>query len=233
MRSRGLCARLPLYNMNSPLKDCTGVVLAGGENRRMPVLKAFIKVRGESIIQRNIRILGGLFKEVIIVTNQPEAYSSLNTPMAGDVYDIRGPMTGIFTALLNSSHKWIFVSACDMPFINAALIRFMSSKRKNCDAVLPGPLSPSRRSLSGRGKKRAGRRASEPLFAFYSRKLLEPLEAALLGNSRSMKDFLDNKRVKYVTKQEIIKFDATAESFINLNTPQDIERFLLPEDISR
>ena len=218
--------------MNNPLKDCTGVVLAGGENTRMPVLKAFIEVCGESIIQRNIRIMERLFREVFIVTNQPEVYSSLNTLMLGDVYDIRGPMTGIFTALLNSSNKWIFVSACDMPFINEQLIQFMASKRENHDAVLPESFLPSPPPHSG-GQKGRKRRATEPLFAFYSTKLLKPFEGALLGGSRSLKDFLDNKRVKYITKKEINNFDAAAESFINLNTPQDIDRFLQPEDISK
>jgi len=65
----------------------------------MPVLKSFIEVGGQKIIERNIEITKQLFKEVFVVTNQPEHYTSLGTPLLGDVYNTRGPITGIFTAL--------------------------------------------------------------------------------------------------------------------------------------
>ncbi|MBI5666190.1 MAG: molybdenum cofactor guanylyltransferase, partial [Nitrospirae bacterium] len=146
------------------IKDSTGVILAGGENTRMPVLKSFIEVRGQKIIERNIKITRQLFKEVFIVTNQPEYYSYLGATLFGDVYNTRGPMTGIFTALLNSSSNWVFISACDMPFINMELIAYMALKRDNVDIVAP-----------------VTNDKPEPLFAFYSRRLLGAMEEAVLA----------------------------------------------------
>jgi molybdopterin-guanine dinucleotide biosynthesis protein A len=193
--------------MNTIIKECTGVILAGGENTRMPVLKAFIEVNGEKIIERNLKIMRRLFKEIFIVTNQPEFYFYLKVPLLGDVYDVRGPMTGIFTSLLNSSNKWVFISACDMPFINEHLIRYMASKRDGYDAVAPR--------LKGK---------VEPLFAFYSKHLLPSMEKAILANKTGVKDFLNNKMVKYLRIEEIKNIDAELKSFINLNTPKDVER---------
>ena len=193
--------------MNSIVKDCTGVILAGGENKRMPVLKAFIEVEGEKIIERNLKIMKQLFKETFIVTNQPELYIYLKTPLLGDVYDIRGPMTGIFTSLLNSSNKWVFVSACDMPFINGELIKYMASKRDNYDAVVP-----------------MQKNKIEPLFAFYSKQLMPSMEKAIFSNKTGSKDFLRDKRVKYIFNREIKGIDAKAMSFINLNTLKDVGR---------
>lgn len=189
------------------------MILAGGENTRMPVSKAFIKVNGEKIIERNLRIMRRLFSEVLIVTNQPEEYVYLSAQMLGDVYDVRGPMTGIFTALLNSSNEWVFVSACDIPFINEEIISYASSMREGYDAVVPG---------SGK--------AAEPLFAFYSKRLVSSMEQGILSGKRGMKDFLDKKKVKYIKKTEIKGFDPEAKSFINLNTPEDIERYLQPQE---
>ncbi len=202
--------------MTTFLKDCSAVILAGGENRRMPVLKAFIEVGGEKLIERNVRIMKDLFEDITIVTNQPEAYTYLEVPMLGDVYDIRGPMTGIFTALLNSSKQWIFVSACDMPFVNTDLIKHMSTVRKGFDAVVP--------MLQGK---------AEPLFSFYSKRLLTSMEKTVLGDNKSLKDFLDMKRVQYIPTDQIKKFDPEASSFINLNTPQDVDRYLDHKDILR
>jgi molybdopterin-guanine dinucleotide biosynthesis protein A len=202
--------------MNTISENCSSVILAGGENKRMPVLKAFIDVDGDKIIEKNLRIMKALFRENMIVTNQPEAYTYLGVPLLGDIYDTRGPMSGVVTALLNSSSNWIFVSACDMPFLNPALIEYMVSKRSGCDAVVPV--------ISGK---------QEPLCALYSKRLFNSMEKALLGGHKSLRDFLNSKRVKYIESADIKTFDPAGLSFINLNTPQDIHRYLSPEDRSR
>jgi molybdopterin-guanine dinucleotide biosynthesis protein A len=197
---------VPISNI---IKDTTGVILAGGENTRMPLLKAFIRVKGRTIIGRNLEVYRDIFDKTFIITNQPGAYSHLRTPMLGDIYDIRGPMTGILTSLINSPVKWIFVSACDMPFISKELITLMAGQRKGYDAVVPRI----------RGN-------TEPLFAFYSKNILASMEKALLGNKRGLKDFLKNKKVKYISLNEIKKVENGARSFINLNTPEDLKLYL-------
>ncbi|MBI5049742.1 MAG: molybdenum cofactor guanylyltransferase [Nitrospirae bacterium] len=201
--------------MSYELIDCTGVILAGGENKRMPVPKAFIKVNGERIIDKNLELMKKLFKEVFIVTNQPEAYFYLRATMLGDIYNIRGPMTGIFTSLVNSAYPWIFVTACDMPFINYKLIRYMSLKRNNYKAVVP-----------------VFRRNIEPLFAFYSKSLCHDMEKALISGETGIQDFLRNKKVRYIRQGEIKGIDPEGKSFINLNTPEDVKTHLSPEGIN-
>ncbi len=192
--------------MSSIIKNCTGVILAGGENKRMPFLKAFIEVNGKKIIERNLKIMKKLFKEVFIITNNPEAYVYLSVPLLGDVYNRRGPMTGILSALLNSSNMWVFISACDMPFINEHIIRYMSSKRGNYDAVAP--------KLKGK---------MEPLCAFYSKRLILSMEKTVVNGTTSPRDFLKRKKVKYVYTDEIKNINDGLMSFINLNTPEDIK----------
>ena len=175
----------------------------------MPVLKAFIKVEGMPIIKRSLKKYRQLFSDSVIVTNHPELYSQFGIKMLGDVYDIYGPMTGIFTSLINSSEPWIFVSACDMPFLNRDLIEYMATLRNGYEAVVP-----------------LYKDSPEPLHAFYSTRLASPMEKALLTDSRSLKDFLRSKKVKYLPVRDMMKFDPEARSLINLNTPQDIEHFI-------
>ena len=180
----------------------------------MPVPKAFIHVEGQSIIERNISILKTLFGETYIVTNHPRMYTSFEVPLLGDIYDIRCPMTGIVTALINASNPWVFISACDMPHISSNLISHMATRRKQGDAVIPS---------SGDGK-------AEPLFGFYSRRLLPAMEKELLQGARGMSDFLKNKRVEYITMEEINIHDPRSLSFINLNNPEDVKRSLTKRD---
>ena len=204
--------------MTNFIKECTGIILAGGENTRMPVPKAFIRSNGKPIIEQNLKAYKELFNKNFIVTNQPEMYVHLGVPLLGDIYDIRGPMTGIFTALVSSSANWVFISACDMPFLNKELIEYMASMRDKYDAVIPAPpQSP----ISKRGGK-----GGEPLFAFYSKKLLVSMEKAVLSDRRGLRDFLKSKKVKYITEKEIKKFDPGARAFVNLNTPEDVKRHL-------
>ncbi len=182
----------------------------------MPVLKAFIEIDGEVIIKRNLDQMKDLFRENLIITNQPGTYAFLGAPLLGDIYNTRGPMTGIVTALFNSFNPWIFVSACDMPFLSTPLIKYMASLRDGCDAVVPV--------ITGK---------QEPLCALYSKHLFSSMERALLDGKKSLRDFLNGKRVKYIKSSTIKTMDPGGLSFINLNTPQDIQRYLRPEDRSR
>ena len=190
------------------LINCTGVILAGGENRRMPVPKAFIKVRGGKIIERSLGIMKCLFSEIFIITNSPAEYVYLGVPMLGDAYDVRGPMTGILTSLISSSNRWVFATACDMPFINEELIRYGASVRDGYDAVTP--------LLDG---------MTEPLFSFYSKRLVPSMERTVLSGKTGLKDFLNTKRVKYLKEKEIRKIDPEISSFVSFNTPEDLEDY--------
>ncbi len=101
------------------------LILAGGENKRIPFIKAFIKFNDERIIDLNIRLLKRIFDRIIISTNSPELYFYTGLPMIGDIIYHRGPMTGIFSVLSLPGISHLFVVACDMPFINAILIQYI------------------------------------------------------------------------------------------------------------
>lgn len=202
--------------MTSLIRDCAGVILAGGENTRMPVPKAFIKVDGQRIIERTLGVLRGIFTDVAVVTNEPGAFAFLGAPLLGDVYSTRGPMTGILTALLNSRHPWVFVCACDMPFISGNIIRTMSLKRAGFHAVVP-----------------VGGRRPEPLFAFYAKGLTAAMERAVLRGDKRLGDFLNTKRVQYINVPESGTDNPDALSFINLNTPLDVSTHLRAKDRAR
>jgi molybdopterin-guanine dinucleotide biosynthesis protein A len=192
----------------------TGAILAGGENRRIPLLKGYIEVNGKRIIDSSVGLIKSLFERVIISTNAPELYFYCGVPMIGDVIAQRGPLTGIFSVLSNIKDDAIFVTACDMPFINERLIRYMVNKYNGLnsgadkwDAVMPV--------FEGN---------PQPLFGIYSKNILGIIEERLNKGLRKLKDMLTEINVLYIKEEEVRQIDPEGRSFLNINTMEDLEK---------
>src|SRR3989338_6690686 len=116
-----------------------GIILAGGKATRMGPScdKAFLKIAGEPIIKRQLKVLKKIFKEVIIVTNSKDRYKGLKgVKMIPDILPERGPLGGIYSGLLASRDRYNFFVSCDMPFINEALIKHMIDTKDNYDIII-------------------------------------------------------------------------------------------------
>ena len=194
----------------------TGIVLAGGENRRMGTDKAFLSVDGRPLIQHVLAVLTGIFPRVIIVTNSPEAYGNYVQTIVTDVIEKRGPLTGIHAGLRASVDEYNFIVACDMPFLNPGLITFMTEAAEGYDVVVP--------ELRGQ---------YEPLHALYHRRLLPAIEGLIARDSRAIQELFSGARVRSITVDEINRFDPRRRSFINLNTPQEYKEVLCSDSVYR
>ncbi len=199
----------------SDMEKLTGVILAGGDNRRFPYRKGWIRVEGERLIDRTLRIFRGIFPEVIISTNVPGDYFSLGARMIGDVVPGRGPMGGIFSALLNAPSAGIFVAACDMPFIKPRLVRYLAGLSEKSGIV----------ACSFGGK-------THPLLAVYGRDLLSDFREHLERGTTSLRMFLSEHDAFIVQEEEVRKIDPEGASFVNINTPLDYNKFIGGETCS-
>jgi molybdopterin-guanine dinucleotide biosynthesis protein A len=180
----------------------TGIVLAGGESRRMGRDKAFLKLDGIPLIEHVLRALRSVFPRTIIVTNNPSAYVVYDAVIVTDAVKKQCPLAGIYSGLLSSTDEYNFVAACDMPFLNPDLITYMTGLVKGYDIVVP----------------MIGGINVEPLHAIYSKKLLPVIKKQLLGDERKIQGIFKEARVKYVTETEIDRYDPERRSFRNLNT---------------
>jgi molybdenum cofactor guanylyltransferase len=180
----------------------TGIVLAGGESRRMGRDKAFLKLEGVPLIEHVLRTLRGVFPSTIIVTNNPSAYVVYDAVIVTDAVKKQCPLAGIYSGLLSSTDEYNFVAACDMPYLNPDLITYMTGLVKGYDIVVP----------------MIGGINVEPLHAIYSKKLLPVIKKQLLGDERKIQGIFKEARVKYVTETEIDLYDPERRSFRNLNT---------------
>jgi molybdopterin-guanine dinucleotide biosynthesis protein A len=200
---------------NEKIKGITGVILAGGQNTRFPIQKGFIRINGIPIIERNLALMRSLFRDVLISTNMPEAYFSLGAPLVGDVLPSRGPMAGIYTALINSRDPSIFVCACDMPFLDARVIRLVCERysgqlqRGHIDAAVPV--------FNGE---------PQPLFGVYCNTVLPALEEGILNDKVALKQFLNEIRVYFVEDADVRAVDPEGKSFVNINTMDDYKMIM-------
>lgn len=189
---------------SSPSVTCA--VLAGGQSRRMGVDKAFLELGGRPLIQWTLEALAGIGQEIIIVTNDPQRYAGLGARVEPDIIPGYGALGGIYTALARASCARVLVVACDMPFLSRPLLRYLIGLASQFDAVVP-------RLPEG----------VEPLHAVYTSACLDPIRRALARGERRIISFFPDVCLRYVDPEEIAVFDPDFRSFMNLNTPADLE----------
>ena len=185
----------------------TGVILSGGKCIRMGGNKAFLEIRRTRIIDQTAELLNAIFKQVILVTNEPLEYSYLDLEITIDLFPKNGPLVGIYTGLFYSSHTYSFITACDMPFLNRKVIEYMISLRGNYDVIIPHLHD-----------------GYHPLHALYSKRCMKFIEESIREEKLKITDFFYKAKVKDVSSQEISALDPGLDSFLNINTPEDLKK---------
>jgi molybdopterin-guanine dinucleotide biosynthesis protein A len=187
------------------LKAVTGIILSGGKSTRMGENKAFIPIDGVPIIERIHGLFQELFEEVIIVANEKHLYEKMPARIVADLLPNRGALGGLYTGLFFSSFHSAFCVACDMPFLNGRLIESLGRKTEGYDVVVP-------KTWDG----------LQPLHAYYSRGCIEPIRITLERDRYSILDFYPAVRVLVVDPIEIHRMDPEGESFVNINTREEL-----------
>ena len=188
----------------------TSIILAGGKNLRLGRSKALETIGGKSLIECVIERLRPLTSQILIVTSREQ----LDLPVTGkaeilvDLYPGKGPLGGIYTGLLASRTSHSIVVACDMPFLNTELLRYMIELADDFDAVVP----------------RLGKEMVEPLHAIYSKSCLDNMKTQLERNQLEINPLLNTVHVRYVERAECQRLDAQLLSFFNINYQSELDR---------
>jgi molybdopterin-guanine dinucleotide biosynthesis protein A len=196
--------------------DITGVVLAGGKSRRMGYDKATLKIGEKYLIDFSLEILTGLFSEIFIITHHSHILTlkpvieNREVLLFEDIMPEHGALGGIYTALYHAKTPYIFVCACDMPFLNPSFIRFMASLTNGFDVIIP-----------------QSSKMLETLHAFYKRSCLDVIKRFLVQNRNKIIDFFPAVSVHRVALSQIRFYDKQEKMFQNLNTLGDLERAML------
>jgi molybdopterin-guanine dinucleotide biosynthesis protein A len=191
--------------------EVTGVVLAGGMGRRLGRNKVIEPLGGEPLIDRVIGRLSQVADRTVVIVNSRERADELHVPndvkVAVDIHPNRATLGGIFTGLSEADTQWSIVVACDMPFLNAGLLRKMLELREGYDAVVPV--------VGG---------YPEPTHAVYSKTCLPAIERKVLANDLKIARFFEDVRVNFLAEDQFERLDPEGLSFFNINTQQDLDR---------
>jgi molybdenum cofactor guanylyltransferase len=189
----------------------SAVILVGGEARRANGQeKYFFVYEGKTFIERLIDTLGQVADEIILVAKDPgqcKRFDHLKGVRC--ITDLRpgiGPIGGLHAGTLAAHGDILFVSACDMPCIDAGVVRYLFEIIGDSDAAIPS----------------WNFDMIEPLHAVYRRSvLLSYLED---HESYSLRPMIRSINTRYVPVEELRTFDPMLRTFTNINKLEDLER---------
>jgi molybdopterin-guanine dinucleotide biosynthesis protein A len=190
-------------------KKCAGIILSGGLSTRMGgEPKAFMDLAGRQLIQHTIDTLKTVVGEVIIAAKETDDFAQLEgVTLARDVWEVQTPLAGIQAGLEKMSAKYAFCVGCDTPLLRPRVVELLlNAIGPGLDLVVP---------YSGLHY--------QPLCAVYSRDCLSLLQRQLTEGDPKVDRLFAGLRMKTVSYAEIEKADPGLESFININTPEDLQ----------
>ena len=189
----------------------SAVILVGGEARRANGQeKYFFQYQGKTFIERLIDTLRDIVDEIILVARDPEQCRRFDH-LTGVrcITDIRqgiGPIGGLHAGALAAQGDFIFVSACDMPCIEAGVVSHLFSVIGDHDAAIPS----------------WDAELLEPLMAVYRRDVLT--EYLRSHESYSLRPMIRSINTLYVPVNHLKEFDPQLRSFTNINKLEDLDQ---------
>jgi molybdenum cofactor guanylyltransferase len=189
----------------------SGIVLAGGKSLRLGRVKALERINKQRLIERTIERLSPPARTVFVVTSREQfdiiAASLTGVRVVVDLYPGKGALGGIYTGLAFTESLYNLVVGCDMPFLNRELLRYIIDRTDSFDAVVPRVQD-----------------MVEPLHAIYSKNSLETIRQMMEENRLEISHLFSLVNTRYISEDELIKFDPQRLSFFNINTIGDLTK---------
>jgi molybdopterin-guanine dinucleotide biosynthesis protein A len=182
----------------------TGVVLAGGQGRRMGgVDKGLQLLRGRPMVAWVLERFAPQVSEILINANQhPDEYAAFgHRVIADEISGYAGPLAGLQAALREARHSLVATVPCDSPFLPDDLVGRLHvvMERHEADVAVA----------------KTGTQA-HPVFSICRRGVLPHLDAFLAGGGRKIDQWYSTLKVVEVP------FDDEPAMFTNFNTPEDL-----------
>ena len=194
----------------------SALILAGGRSRRMGFKdKALIPIGDETILEHVIKSLDGVVDEIIISMRDATQQELLNDYTQGhdvvlDKLQDVGPLSGILEGFKAAKWEYVFVAACDMPYINTDVVELLFKHAEEHDAAIPVWENEN----------------FEPMHAVYrTRPMAVETEKAILRNEKFvLAPVFKMQDLMFVKIDEIRELDPDLMTFFNVNTPDDMEK---------
>jgi molybdopterin-guanine dinucleotide biosynthesis protein A len=188
------------------IKNCTAIILTGGDSTRMGSDKANVLLNGRNLLQQSLSQIKPLFEHVI-VSSRESRFNHDEAEILDMTSDCRGPILGIVSSLAHIQTEWAFVIACDMPFAKRNVIQYLCHHRQNqVDAIVPN--------VGGK---------AQPLFALYKKQtFVKLLQAAQQGHCSLVRNLYDTLNTYWIEEEQLKKLDPELVSFVDIDTPEEL-----------
>lgn len=187
-----------------------GFILIGGASRRMGRDKAELKLGELDFVQRIAQSLHAVAKSVRLVGSRVDE-RRWSIPLIRDQYAGCGALGGLHAALAACQADWALIVACDLPFVSAPFLRFLTERATtDTEAVIP--------------RQRDAR--LQPLCALYRRApCLTAITALLQQGEKRVHTLLARlERVRAVAWEEYAALPNSEWLLFNVNSPDDYAR---------
>jgi molybdopterin-guanine dinucleotide biosynthesis protein A len=183
----------------------TGIILAGGQSRRMGQDKAQLPWCGGTLLSVTVDKLSLLCREIVVVG--PKRDLAREVRWTQDRYPGRGPLAGFHAGLAEAVFAGALVLPCDMPEVPVSLLARLAEVSAGADIAIP---------VHANGY--------EPLCAWYSREACLPVTERLLAEGYSrLLDVLPRVRVGQLHVEKEFPGLSIAQLFSNLNRLHNYE----------
>jgi len=190
------------------MTDLSIAILCGGDASRFGADKTRVKI-GERPLYRVIwDKLESKSEDIFLQTAPDDEY---DLPTREDLLPEGGPLGGIYSALTHAKHDWLFVSACDLPYLDPRIVdELFLRAEESSEVVIP----------------RWENGYLEPLTAIYNISVLPRLEETLDDGTRKITDFLDRlDNVKEIPVDQFMEEGRiSSRCFYNVNTRKDLKK---------
>lgn len=177
-----------------------GLLLAGGQSRRMGQDKVWLELGGEPLGARLFRVLTACVDEVVVVREPQRGFPVPGARLVADAHPGQGPLEAIASGLEALTAERVVVVACDMPFVTIEVLRRLMALAGDAGGgLVTGPHGP------------------EPLLGIYPRTLLPELRARLAAGDRRPRALLPHPLLR---TWPLARVDATGRALVNLNDPE-------------
>lgn len=211
--------------------DAACIILAGGRSRRMGRDKGLLALPGETpitFVEQLVATLALLCRETLLVARdekQAAQYARTGIGTAGQ-YAARiltdsipgvGPLMGLYSGLSAMQADRALVVAVDMPFVRPALASFLLSQSPpSINATTAIDIPPLVVPVVDD--------TPQVLLAVYPRLVLPLIESRLQEGRRDPRSLLEIAPVYYIPETRLRQIDPQLRSFVNINTPQDLQQ---------
>lgn len=171
--------------------------------------KRHLSVHGKTLLDRVTSVLLELFPEVLLVLAEEDiSRQDDRIRIVTDLIPGCAAVGGLYTGLHHARYPRVFVVACDMPFINPSVIELFLQNIDATDIVMAQLVT-----------------GLQPLHGLYSKKCLPILKEMIEDRDLRLQNIADKQglTVHRVSETEIKRLDPQLLSFLNLNSPADLE----------